>query len=384
MLQPRIAFAILTFGLLLQPAAAQQPTAAQSPAAAASRAPAVRSPEVHADRRVTFRIAAPKASEVSVSGEFEVGAPQHQMQKDAQGVWSVTLGPFPPEVYEYDFRVDGVQMLDPRNPYIKYNRAPAAISSLLDIPAGAPRFFDTKAVPHGKVDIRYYDSATTKLTRRIHVYTPPNYDKTSSRLPVVYLLHGADGEDSVWTSLGRANVILDNLLAEKKIAPMVVVMPNGYAYGWESGAAADKQQTDFQKDLLTDLIPYIEANYRVSSDRKQRALIGLSRGGGQTLTIGLRNLATFSRIGVFSAGSNNPQEAFKDIAADAAKANSQIDLLWMAAGNDDFALPGAKRMDEFLTANKIKHSFKTTPGEHTWIIWRQYLNEIAPLLWHVK
>lgn len=379
MTKVRIVLVMLTVGLLVESGAAQEP---QAPAA--NRAPAVRSPEVHGDRRVTFRIAAPKATEVSVSGEFEVGAPPHPMQKDAQGVWSVTLGPFAPEMYEYDFRVDGVLMLDPRNPAIKYNRAPAAISSLLDIPASAPRVFDLKPVPHGKVEIRYYDSKTTGQTRRIHVYTPPNYEKMSARLPVLFLLHGADGEDSVWTSLGRAHVILDNLMAEKKIAPMVVVMPNGYAYGWESGAAADKQQADFQKDLFADLIPYVQANYRVSADRKQRALVGLSRGGGQTLSIGLRNLASFSRIGVFSAGNNNPQEAFKDIAADATKVNGQLDLLWMAAGNDDFALPGAKRFDEFLTANKIKHSFKTTPGEHTWIIWRQYLQEIAPLLWDVK
>jgi enterochelin esterase-like enzyme len=382
MINQHIVCGLLTFGLLTQHAAAQTPSA---PAASRPPAPpAVRSPEVHPDRRVTFRIHAPKASNVSVSGEFEVGAPPHAMTKDAQGVWSVTIGPFPPEIYEYDFKVDDVQMLDPRNPYIKYNRAPAAISSLIDIPDSGPRFFDIKPVPHGKVDIRYYDSATTKLTRRIHVYTPPGYEKMSERLPVVYLLHGADGEDSVWTSLGRAHTILDNLLAEKKIAPMVVVMPNGYAYSWESGVAQDKQQADFQTDLLNDLIPWVQTNYRVATDRKQRALVGLSRGGGQTLTIGLHNLPTFSRIGVFSAGNNNPQDAFKAIAADSAKANSQIDLLWMAAGKDDFALPGAKRMDEFLTANKIKHSFKTTAGEHTWIIWREYLRDIAPLLWPAK
>lgn len=379
MMHVRTVFVVAAVGLMGQGASAQQ-----SPAPAASRPAAIRSPEVHADHRVTFRIAAPKASEVSVSGEFEVGAPPHAMQKDAQGVWSVTIGPFPPELYEYDFKVDGVQMLDPRNPAIKYNRGPAAISSLLDIPASAPRVFDMRPVPHGKVDIRYYDSKTTGLTRRIHVYTPPGYEKMSARLPVLYLLHGADGEDSVWTSLGRMNVILDNLMAERKVQPMVVVMPNGYAYGWDSGMAADRQQADFEKDMFADLIPWVQANYRVATDRKQRALAGLSRGGGQTLTIGLRHLDAFSRIGVFSAGNNNPAETFKDVSANAAKVNGQLDLLWMAAGNDDFALPGAKRFDEFLTAHKITHAFKTTPGEHTWIIWRQYLNDFAPLLWDAK
>lgn len=358
---------------------------AQQPAAPpAARTPAVRSPEVHADRRVTFRIFAPRASEVTVSGEFEVGAPAHKLTRDAQGVWSVTLGPFPPEIYEYDFIVDGVQMLDPRNPLVKYNRGPAAISSLLDIPASAPRAFDIRPVAHGKVDIRYYDSKTTRQTRRVHVYTPPNYERTTSRLPVLYLLHGGDGDDSVWTALGRAHVVLDNLIADKTIPPMIVVMPNGYAYGWDSGVAADKQQADFQNDLIADLIPFVQANYRASSDRKHRALAGLSRGGGQTLAIGLRHLQLFSRLGVFSAGSNNPQEAFKDVAANVRKVNEQLDLLWIGCGADDFALPGAQRMDEFLTANGIDHTFRRTAGEHTWIVWRQYLQELAPLLWSAR
>ena len=206
----KIAVLIAAMAVPVQSGFAQQPAAPP-----VSRTPAVRSPEVHPDRRVTFRIYAPKATEVTVSGEFEVGAPAHKLQKDAQGVWSVTLGPFEPENYEYDFIVDGVQMLDPRNPAVKYNRGPAAISSLLDIPANSPRFFDVKPVAHGKVEMRFYDSKTTKQTRRIHVYTPPNYERTISRLPVLYLLHGADGEDSVWTSFGRAHVILDNLIAEK-------------------------------------------------------------------------------------------------------------------------------------------------------------------------
>ena len=371
----RVAMLTAAVPLVVLSAAAQQPAGPP-----ASRTPAVRSPEVHADRRVTFRVYAPKATDVTVSGEFEVGAPAHKMVKDAQGVWSVTAGPFEPENYEYDFTVDGVQMLDPRNPAVKYNRGPAAISSFLDVRTTTPRFFDVKPVPHGKVDIRYYDSKTTGQTRRVHIYTPPNYDKLS-RLPVLYLLHGADGEDSVWTAFGRAHVILDNLIAEKKIQPMVVVMPNGYAYGWDSGVAADKQQADFQRDLVGDLIPFVQANYRVSANRKHRALAGLSRGGSQTLSIGLRNLAVFSRLGVFSAGSNNPQEAFKDVAANGQKVNEQLDLLWLGCGTDDFALPGARRMAEFLTASGIRHTFRATAGEHTWIVWRRYLQELAPLLW---
>jgi enterochelin esterase family protein len=206
----------------------------------------------------------------------------------------------------------------------------------------------------------------------------------TSRLPVLYLLHGADGEDSVWTAFGRANVILDNLIADKLAPPMIVVMPNGYGYGWDSGVAADKQQADFQRDLVEDLIPFVETNYRASRDRKHRALAGLSRGGGQTLSIGLRQLGLFSRLGVFSAGSNNPQEAFKDIAANVKKVNEQLDLFWIGCGTDDFAMPGAKRLADFLAASGVEHTFRTTGGEHTWIVWRQYLRELAPLLWTTK
>jgi enterochelin esterase-like enzyme len=370
---------VTALAVLGQTGFAQQPVGPPT-----NRIPAVRSPEVHPDRRVTFRLYAPQATSVTVSGEFEVGAPAHKLTKDAQGTWSVTVGPFEPEIYEYDFNVDGVQMLDPRNPAVKYNRGPAAISSLLDIPGNRPRPFDIGLVPHGKVDIRYYDSKTTKQARRVHVYTPPNYERMTARLPVLYLLHGGDGEDSVWTAFGRAHVILDNLIANKTIPPMIVVMPNGYAYGWDAGVAADKQQADFQKDLIDDLIPFVQANYRASGDRKDRALAGLSRGGGQALSIGLRHLNVFSRLGVFSAGSNNPQDAFKDVAANAKKVNEQLDLLWIGCGSDDFALPGAKRLDEFLTANGIEHTFRMTAGEHTWIVWRQYLRELAPLLWSTK
>lgn len=379
MMRMKIPVLMAAVAVLVQSGFAQQP--APPPA---SRTPAVRSPDVHPDRRVTFRIYAPKATEVTVSGEFEVGAPAHKLTKDAQGIWSVTVGPFEPEIYEYDFMVDGVQMLDPRNPVVKYNRGPAAIASLLDIPGNSPRAFDVRPVAHGKVEIRYYDSKTTKQTRRVHVYTPPNYERTSSRLPVLYLLHGGDGEDSVWTAFGRAHVILDNLIADKVVPPMIVVMPNGYAYAWDSGVAPDKQQADFQKDLIDDLIPFVQANYRASSDRKHRALAGLSRGGGQTLSIGLRHLNLFSRLGVFSAGSNNPQEAFKDIAANARKVDEQLDLLWIGSGTEDFAMAGANRLAEFLSANGIAHTFRKTRGEHTWIVWRQYLKELAPLLWGTK
>ena len=188
---------------------------------------AVRSPEVAADRRVTFRIAAPKAAEVQLTCECFSGS--KAMAKDDKGVWSVTLGPFEPDIYEYEFTIDGVTILDPRNEKVKYNGRPSTISSLLEVPGSGPLFYDARAVPHGSVDLRWYQSKAVNGIRRAYVYTPPNYDRGTSRLPVLYLLHGADGDDSAWTAFGHANHILDNLIADKKMAPMVVVMPFGYA-----------------------------------------------------------------------------------------------------------------------------------------------------------
>jgi len=355
-------------------AAQQQGRGPQPP-----RAPQVRSPELHPDRTVTFRVEAPKASDVVLTGEFANG-PQ-KMQKDAQGVWSLTVGPVDPDLNEYEISIDGVTSIDPRNPLVKYNRAPGVVSSLLDVPAAGTRFFDTKSVPHGKVDVRFYDSKATQSVRRVRIYIPPNYEKIPGRLPVLYLLPGGEGDDTVWTEFGRAHAIIDNLLAEKKAPPMVVVMPDGYAYGWDSGVAADKQQADFLKDLKEDLIPFVQANYRVSPNREQRALAGLSRGGAQTLNIGPKHLDLFSRLGVFSAGGNTNAETSDFTAKNASALNSKLKLFWLGMGTEDPSFANANRFSEFLKANGVKHTYRTIPGAHTWIVWRKFLNEMAPLLW---
>jgi enterochelin esterase family protein len=364
---------LLSIGLLTQTVTAQQKGAAKQP-----QGTQVRSPEVHPDRSVTFRVAAPKASEVVLTGEFASG-PQ-AMQKDSQGIWTLRVGPVDPDIYEYEISIDGVTSIDPRNPLVKYNRGPGVVSSLLDVPA-ANRFFDSKAVPHGRVDVRYYDSKATQRVRRVRIYTPPNYEKLSGRLPVLYLLHGGEGDDTGWTEFGRANAILDNLIAEKKAQPMVIVMPDGYAYGWDSGVAADKQQSDFLKDLKEDLIPFVQANYRVSSNRDQRALAGLSRGGAQTLSIGSKHLELFSRLAVFSAAGSTNAETSDFAPKHAAELNAKLKLFWLGMGTEDFSFENANRFSAFLKANGVKHTYRTIPGAHTWIVWRKFLNEVAPLLW---
>ncbi|MCM3879413.1 MAG: alpha/beta hydrolase-fold protein [Vicinamibacterales bacterium] len=406
---------VLPLCVVAQVGSAQQP-AAQAPGAGAVAN--VRSPEVAADRRVTFRIAAPKAAAVSVIcecltleeaaklkqqiaqlGQRPEGDPEmtrltralagvrsnqgeRAMTKDANGVWTLTLPSVEADLYEYHFKVDDFEMLDPRNPVVKYNSRPNLIESVLEVPGASPMFYDVKAVPHGKVDIRYYDSKATGGTRRAFVYTPPGYEKSTAKLPVLYLLHGADGDETVWTTFGRMNLVLDNMIADKRTAPMIVVTPAAYAYPPATGVAGDKQRADFEKDLLGDLIPFVQANYRAFADRDHRALAGLSMGGGLTLAIGPRHLDTFSRLAVFSAGAGqNPQESMKDVAANAKNMNAQLKLFWMAIGDDDPGYLGAKRTSEFLTTAGIKHSFKTSAGAHTWIVWRRYLNEVGPQLW---
>jgi enterochelin esterase-like enzyme len=338
------------------------------------------SPEVHDDLRVTFRLLAPQAEAVSVAGEFMDGS--RDLTKGADGIWSVTVGPVAPDVYEYEFTIDGMTFLDPRNPAVKTNRGPSNVSSLVTVRGEEPLFFDVRPVPHGSVEIRTYDSSVTGLARQVYVYTPPGYDQGSEPLPVLYLLHGADGEDRSWTLLGRANTILDNVMAEGRSGPMVVVMPFGYAYPWDYGASGEKQQADFLADLETQLIPFIEANYRVSRDRELRALAGLSRGGSQTLNIGLRHLDLFSRLAVFSAsGGSEPQSQFADVAANATQVNAQLELFWLGIGTEDGGHANAKRLSEFLNESSIEHTFREIPGAHTWIVWRKFLDEVAPQLW---
>jgi enterochelin esterase-like enzyme len=378
----------------------------------------IKSPEVSANRNVTFRLAAPKASSVSVICEcltLEEAAKLKQqierlgqrpdtdpeltrlnrelakvrssqgeraMAKDASGTWTLTLPAVEADLYEYHFNVDGFEMLDPRNRVVKYNSRPNLVESVLDVPNGTPMFYDVKQVPHGSVDIRLYDSKATATTRRAYVYTPPGYDKSTAKLPVLYLLHGADGDETVWTTFGRMNNIVDNLIAEKKAAPMIIVTPAAYAYDPTGGVAGEKQRADFEKDLLGDLIPFVQANYRVQADREHRALAGLSMGGSLTINIGPRHLETFSRIGVFSAGGGqNPAESLKDVGANAKNVNAQLKLFWMGIGTDDPGFVGAKRTSDYLDSVSIKHTFKTIPGAHTWIVWRRFLNEVAPQLW---
>src|SRR4051812_4248902 len=231
------------------------------------------SPEISVDRRVTFRLRAPNASEVLVSGEFMSGS--KRLEKDSSGTWSVTVGPIDPEIYNYNFTIDGVRTIDPGNPEVKTGSTPSTIASVLEIRGDKPAFYDGQPVPHGEIRTHWYQSKSLNTLRRLTVYVPPGYSDAGivEGLPVLYLFHGANADETAWTRLGRANLILDNLLAAGKTKRFLVVMPFGY--GAPPGSPAQNQNTElFGRDLLDDVIPYIESHYRTNKTREQRAIVG--------------------------------------------------------------------------------------------------------------
>ncbi len=345
------------------------------------------SPEVHPDRRVTFRLRAPNAKEVSVSGEW--GKDKKAMSRDEEGLWSVTTEALEPDLYGYSFSVDGLQMLDPGNSSVKPMRSPR--TSVLEVPGNSPSLHDFQPVPHGTVRIHSYQSKSLGKKRGLYVYTPPLYDQTTTRYPVLYLFHGSGDNEATWTALGRAHLILDNLLAQRKAKPMVIVMMDGHAappVSPTSGAAGTDMRSRnieyFERDLLEDVVPFVESNYRVRNDRSERAIAGLSMGGGQSLTIGLNHLELFAWVGGFSSSVPNPETALTKVLADPQGTNGKLKLLWIACGKEDFLLKNNEQLTELLKTKGIEHAFLRTEGNHSWPVWRRYLAEFVPLLFTQK
>ncbi len=334
------------------------------------------SPEVHPDRKVTFRLLAPQAENVGVNVQFAQGL--KQMKKNNDGVWSVTLGPAEPNIYEYSFVVDGLQIPDTANPWTKiwlHNTI-----NLVLVPSEKPLFFEEQKVPHGTVHIHKYLSKSLGVTRGIYVYTPPGYETNqNTKYPVLYLFHGFGDTEKSWTKIGRANVIMDNLIATKKAKPMLVVMPYGHTPSAPVEMSSIDNYGDFEKDLIEDLIPYIQKQYRVSSDRKDRAIAGLSMGGGQSLTIGLGNLDKFGWIGAFSSAIP-PEEKLTKLLAEPDSINDKLGLLWIGCGNKDFLYQTNMQFLERLTNNNIRHTARITDGVHEYRVWRYYLSQFASLL----
>jgi enterochelin esterase family protein len=362
---------------------------AQSPAAApATRPPPppppIVSPEVHADRSVTFRFRDPNAKEVSLSLE---GSKPQPMQKDDQGVWSITTASLEPDYYGYSFVADGVNLTDPSNYLMKTNLL--FQSNMVHVLGVSPQMWDVTDVPHGVVHRHFYHSAIVGDDRDYFVYTPPGYDPASDkRYPVFYLQHGySDGADG-WTTVGRANFILDNLIAQGKAKPMLMVMTLGYGAPEilrpGSGAFRDpnlrqRNMDKFGEALIGEVIPQVEQNYHVISDRNSRALAGLSMGGAESLYVGLSHLDHFAWVGSFSGGGLGDDYSTEFPSLDS-KANDQLRVLWIACGTEDRLIEPNRKFRDWLTSKGVKHTDIETPGMHTWMVWRRNLSNFAPLL----
>jgi enterochelin esterase family protein len=352
------------------------------------RRPVVVSPEVKTDRRIVFRVHAPKAETAGVfTTDIPGGFQPRPMKKGDNGVWEVTLGPIDPGTYRYLFTLDGVLTCDSRNQAgSESNGNPW---SVVHVPGSD--FMDTMDVHHGAVARVHYRSSSLGRTRRMHVYTPPGYEAGTDKYPVLYLLHGAGDSDDSWTSVGRANFILDNLIAAGKAQAMIVVMPAGHTgpFSFIMPTTPTKGSpignAKFEDDFLKDIIPYIETHYRALTDRSKRTLAGLSMGGAQALDIAVAQPKEFGYIGVFSSGVflRNASDWAKEHQAslDDAAAKDGLKLLWFATGSEDFLMPRTRETVNLLKKHGFNPVLKETSGGHTWINWQKYLNDFAPQLY---
>jgi enterochelin esterase-like enzyme len=330
----------------------------------AQRPTLVNSPEVHPDKTITFRYFSRNAQSVSLSGEF-LKAPQ-SMQKDTSGVWSVTVAPVKPDIYPYSFMVDSVSLADPNNTYIFANER--FKRSIVNVPGDSPLIHSLQNVPHGKVSHHYYPSKTLGVPRRVLVYTPPGYNLSRKvKYPVLYLIHGGSDTEETWTKVGFANFIADNLIAQGKAKNMIIVMPYGNV--------RPAPMPDFTKDVINDIIPFIEANYTVSADSRHRAIAGFSVGGGQTLNIGLTNTDKFAYI--YSYAPYTATEEFRNNftkwTPDANAINKQLKIFNISVGTEDFLYESVKENIAMFRDKKIKLDTLIVPGGHTWMNCKLFL-----------
>lgn len=384
---------------------AQEPAhpAAAPAARPAFRAPArVISPEILPDNKVTFRVYSKDASSVTVSGEWKSG-PGEQLVKNDTGMFSITVGPLNPELYGYSFTVDGVRTIDPNN--VQVRRDGVRYESFFIIPGQeSDLYFQKNGVPHGTVTKIWYKSAVLDMDRRVYVYTPAGYENSGVKYPVFYLLHGAGGDEDAWTTMGRTAQIIDNLVAQGKAKPMIIVMTNGNAnqagaqnevspvqvQGQAQTGMASYQRLagKFEEHLVKDVVPFIEKNFRTLTGKENRAIAGLSMGGGHTQTIANNNPGLFNYIGVFSMGimgsnPNNPDAAKIEQERDAkieVLKNSGYKLYWIACGKDDFVYQSVITLRNTLDKHNFKYVYRESTGGHTWANWRIYLSEFAPML----
>jgi enterochelin esterase-like enzyme len=358
------------------------------------RGPFVVSPQVLPDKKVTFRYLAPSAKEVRLSGG-QFGAANVPMIKDSIGIWSVTVGPIKPDIYPYSFTVDGVTVMDPANEDFFPNERFKA--SLVDVPGFTPLVHSVRDVPHGTVTYEYYP-ASKGTTGSLVIYTPPGYEKNpTKKYPVFYLISGTTDTEETFFKVGRTNFILDNLIAEGKAKPMIVVMPNGNVaarvaeqkggskpadpIGRENPEAMTRMR-DFAEDMTQHIIPYVDKTYRTLPTRENRAIGGFSRGGGQTLRTAFWNIDKFAWICCYSAylPPNEMDSSYASLVSNPDNTNRQLKLLWVSVGNEDFLYYDVAAFLNYLTAKKITYESLVTGGGHTWMNVKTYLAETAQLL----
>ena len=347
-------------------------------------AAALISPEVHPDRTVTFRVRLPNASAVSISGAdwTDLGA-TIPLTKDDAGLWSVTVGPLEPMNAIYNFTIDGVTTPDLNNPRVKLRTNNGSPGSILYVPGNPPELWEARDVPHGTVEVNWAKSSVHNDTRAYNVYTPPGYAANpATQYPILYLFHGSNGTQDDWTNAGRANFIADNLIAEGKAVPMIIVMT------WGHDTLGSLASSAFERYLLEDVLPAVEKKYRVAPGRENRAIVGLSMGGGQALNIGLKHLDLFASVGGFSFAftAATLQNNYSALLNDSAGTNEKLKVLWLGCGLQDKTVGFAnnKQVSDVLYDHGINHVFVALEGGHTFAVWRKCLEETLPVLFNPK
>jgi enterochelin esterase family protein len=358
-----------------------------TPLAAQQTRPTITSPEVHSDGSVTFRLFDPNAEKVTIS--LEGWKDPLAMQKDQQGIWSLTTDVLAPDMYGYSFSVDGTHFLDPSNTEIKPNLL--NLSNVVHVPGAAPLPWDDTDIPHGLVHHHFYKSNIVGDNRDFYVYTPPGYDPAArTRYPVLYLLHGYSDDASGWTAVGKANLIMDSLIAQNKVKPMIVVMPLGYGAPeivhptpgvspFSNAELRERNFSRFRTALIDEVIPAVDRAYKTDPGRDSRAIAGLSMGGSESLLTGLNRPDKFSWVAGFSTGGLSDDFAadFPQLTADA---NSKYHLIWIACGTEDRLITINRNMIAWIKGKGVNVTPIETPGMHTWLVWRRNLIAFAPLL----
>ncbi len=371
--------------------------AAAPPARSAAPVPLVpapaRSPQVASDGTVTFHLAMPNAVKVELN--LEGAAKPFPMEKGPDGAWTVSVPKLPPQYYSYTFNVDGTSVLDPLNTPVKTSFF--VDQSVFLVPGQPPMPWEPADVPHGAVHQHFYQSKIVDVASQYFVYTPPGFDpRSKQKYPVLYLLHGYSDDPSAWTLMGKANVILDNLIAEGKAKPMIVVMPWGYGdmqmisrgwVAWQDPQLVVRNFMKFSDALFQEVIPMVKAEYPISEKREDHAIAGLSMGGGESVLVGLNHLDDFAYVGAFSSavGKDNYAASFPGLASQTPEQlNAKLKLIWVACGTEDGLFPNNQNFVAWLKEKGLQPSFNPAPGRHVWMLWRADLTAFAPLLFQSK